>query len=197
MTWLQGLSVSSKLMAGFCFPRANRSRVGNPLWNHYQCKDGRWIALAMLQSDRYWPDFARAIGRPELAVDDRFKDGPRRAHNAEAAIAILDEVFATRTRDEWIAQLARSEGDFIYTIVNGVDDLPEDPQVLANDYVTDFDHPVHGQTRVLGIPVRLSQTPGSIRLAAPELGQHTEEVLLDVLGYGWDRITELREGDVI
>jgi crotonobetainyl-CoA:carnitine CoA-transferase CaiB-like acyl-CoA transferase len=151
----------------------------------------------MLQSDRYWPDFTRAIGLPELAVDDRFKDGPGRAHNAEAAIAILDEVFATRPRDEWISQLGQSEGDFIYTIVNAVDDLPEDPQVVANDYVTDFDHPVHGQTRVLGIPVRLSQTPGSVRLAAPELGQHTEEVLLDVLGYDWDRIAELREGKVI
>jgi crotonobetainyl-CoA:carnitine CoA-transferase CaiB-like acyl-CoA transferase len=93
--------------------------------------------------------------------------------------------------------LSASEGDFIFTIVNSVDRLPEDPQVLANDYVVDFEHPQHGQTRVLGIPVQLSETPGSIRLPAPELGQHTEEVLLDVLGYDWDRIAELRDRKVI
>jgi crotonobetainyl-CoA:carnitine CoA-transferase CaiB-like acyl-CoA transferase len=197
MTWLQGLSVSCKLMAGFAFQRSPRSQAGNPLWNHYECKDGKWIALAMLQSDRYWPDLCRAIGRPELASDERFEDGLQRAQNREAAIAILDQSFATRTRDEWIAHLSESEGDFIFTIVNSVDELPEDPQVLANDYVVDFDHPQHGQTRVLGIPVQLGETPGSIRLAAPELGQHTEEVLLEVLGYDWDRIAELRERKVI
>jgi crotonobetainyl-CoA:carnitine CoA-transferase CaiB-like acyl-CoA transferase len=197
MTWLQGLSVSCKLMAGFSFQRVRRSRAGNPLWNHYECKDGKWIALAMLQSDRYWPDLTRAIGRPELATDRRFKDGARRARNAETAVAILDEVFASRTREEWIAQLGESEGDFIFTIVNSVEELPEDPQIVANDYVVDFDHPQTGRTRVLGIPVQLSETPGSVRLAAPELGQHTEEILLDVLGYDWDRITELRERKVI
>ncbi len=197
MTWLQGLSVSGKAMVGFALPRSFRSQAGNPLWNHYECKDGRWLALAMLQSDRYWPDFCRAIGRPELATDERFEDGSQRLQNREAAIAILDQTFASRTRDEWIAHLSESEGDFIFTIVNSVDDLPEDPQIQANDYVVDFEHPQHGKTRVLGIPVKLSETPGSVRLAAPELGQHTEEVLLEVLGYDWDRITELRERKVI
>ena len=197
MTWLQGLSVSCKAMVGFALPRGFRSQAGNPLWNHYECKDGRWIALAMLQSQRYWPDFCRAIGRPELATDERFKDGAQRLQNREAAIAILDQTFATRSRDEWIAHLNESEGDFIFTIVNSVDDLPEDPQIQANDYVVDFEHPQHGKTRVLGIPVKLGETPGSVRLAAPELGQHTEEVLLEILDYDWDRITELRERKVI
>jgi len=197
MAWLQGLSVSSKLMAGFSFHRGHRSRAGNPLWNHYECKDGKWIALAMLQADRYWADFCRAVDRPELATDERFNDPADRARNAEAAITILDQAFATRTRDEWVARLRESEGDFIFTIVNSVEDLPEDPQILANDYVVDFDHPQYGNTRLLGIPVQLSETPGSIRIPAPELGQHTEEILLDLLGYDWDRITELREREVI
>jgi crotonobetainyl-CoA:carnitine CoA-transferase CaiB-like acyl-CoA transferase len=197
MAWLQGLSVSSRLMAGFRFPRASRASAGNPLWNHYRCGDGRWIALAMLQSDRYWPDLTRALGRPELATDERFKDRGSRAENAEAAIAVLDQIFASRTRDEWMSQLAESEGDFIYTLVNSVDDLPEDPQVLANGYVVDLDHPRYGETRVLGLPVRLSKTPGSVRLPAPELGQHTEEILSEVLGYDRKRIGELRERKVI
>jgi crotonobetainyl-CoA:carnitine CoA-transferase CaiB-like acyl-CoA transferase len=69
--------------------------------------------------------------------------------------------------------------------------------VRANDYVVDFEHPRHGKTRVLGVPVRLGETPGSVRAPAPELGQHTEEILLDVLGYDWERITALRERGVI
>jgi len=67
----------------------------------------------------------------------------------------------------------------------------------ANDYIVDFDHPQFGPTKMLGLPVRLSETPGAIRLPAPELGQHTEEVLLEVLGYDWDRITTLRQKQAI
>jgi len=197
MMWLQGLSLSCLLTLGVPFPRVFRSQAFNPLWNHYRCGDERWIALGMLQSDRYWADFAQAIGRPELAGDERFRDAEARAAHAEACIAILDEVFATQPRADWIEQLRRAEGDFIVTVVNAPADLPEDPQVRANDYVVDFEHPQHGKTRVLGVPVRLGETPGSVRAPAPELGQHTEEILLDVLGYDWERITALRERGVI
>jgi crotonobetainyl-CoA:carnitine CoA-transferase CaiB-like acyl-CoA transferase len=197
MMMLQGLSISSKLMMGFPIPRVSRNNAGNPLWNHYACKDGKWIALAMLQADRYWPDLCRAIGRPDLATDERFKDIPSRAQNRAEVLAALDEAFASRTRDEWIETLRREPGDFIFTVVNSIDDLPADPQVRANDYVVDFEHPQHGTVQMLGVPVRLSETPGGVRAPAPEFGQHTEEVLLDVLGYDWDRITELREKEVI
>ncbi len=197
MMMLQGLSVSSKLMMGFAIPRVARNNAGNPLWNHYECKDGRWIALAMLQADRYWPDFCRAIGRPELASDERFADIPSRAKNREAALAALDEAFASKTRDEWLETLRREPGDFVFTVVNSVDDLPDDPQVRANDYVVDFEHPAHGTLQMLGLPVRLSETPGTVRTPAPEFGQHTEEILLDLLGYDWDRIAELRAKEVI
>jgi len=197
MMMLQGLSVSSRLMLGFAMPRVSRANAGNPLWNHYRCKDGHWIALAMLQADRYWADFCRAIGRPDMAVDERFKDIPSRAKNRAVALAALDEAFASRTRDEWIATLRREPGDFIFTVVNSVGDLPDDPQVRANGYVVDFDHPAHGTLQMLGLPVRLSETPGRVRAPAPEFGQHTEEVLIDLLGYDWERIAALREQQVI
>ena len=197
MAMLQGLSLSMKLMMGAAMPRIDRRKAGNPLWNHYRCRDGRWLAVAMLQSDRYWASFARALGRPQLADDERFRSLLARAQNAEACVAILDEMFASRDRDAWIAHLRQSPGDFIFTIVNSVDDLPTDPQVRTNGYVVDFDHPQFGPTAMVGIPVRLSQTPGAIRLPAPELGQHTEEILQDVLGLDWDRISELRKREVI
>jgi len=197
MMMLQGLSVSSKLMMGFALGRQFRSRAGNPLWNHYRCQDDQWLALGMLQPDRYWADLCHAIGRPALATDERFANLAARGQNAEACVAELDAAFATRSREEWMKVLEGHSGDFIYTVVNAVDDLPTDPQALANDYVVDFEHPQHGTTKVLGLPVRLSETPGQIREPAPEFGQHTEEVLLDVLGYDWEKITDLRERKVL
>ena len=197
MMMLQGLSVSSLLMMGFAIPRQPRSAAGNPLWNHYRCADDRWLALAMLQPDRYWADFCDALGRPELAEDARFVDLAARAANREACVAQLDEIFASRPRDAWMRTLREHRGDFIFTVVNELSELPQDPQVVANDYVVEFDHPNHGATRMLGLPVRLSETPGGIRAPAPEFGQHTEEVLMDVLGWDWDRIAELRAKEVI
>jgi crotonobetainyl-CoA:carnitine CoA-transferase CaiB-like acyl-CoA transferase len=197
MLMLQGLSVSSKLMMGFAIPRMPRHRAGNPLWNHYRCADDKWLALAMLQPDRYWAHFARALGRPELATDPRFAELRARAQNAEACVAILDEAFASRPRADWLAILHESAGDFIFTVVNSVDDLVDDPQVRANDYVVDFDHPSFGKTAMIGMPVGLSETPGGIRTAAPELGQHTEELLTELLGYSWDEVGALRAAGAI
>jgi crotonobetainyl-CoA:carnitine CoA-transferase CaiB-like acyl-CoA transferase len=197
MAFLQGLSLSMKLMAGIAIPRSFRAQAFNPLWNHYRCADDQWLALAMLQPDRYWPDVARILGRPELAEEPRFANMALRSENSGECVAILDEAFAKKTRDEWLRIFRDDDSDLIYTIVNTVDDLPEDPQVKLNDYVVEFDHPQHGPTDMVGVPVGLSQTPGSIRSAAPELGQHTEEVLLDVLGWDWDRISALREKEVI
>jgi crotonobetainyl-CoA:carnitine CoA-transferase CaiB-like acyl-CoA transferase len=196
MAWLQGLSLSAKLMLGFALPRMPRAQAVNPLWNHYRCADDKWLALSMLQPDRYWARLCEVLGIPQAATDERFATMGPRAANAAACVALLDATFATRQRAEWIARLAPS-GEFIVSIVNSVDDLPDDPQVIANQYVTAFDHPVHGTTRVVGMPVRLSDTPGSVRLPAPEFGQHTEEILLDVLGYTWDDIGRLRDADVI
>jgi crotonobetainyl-CoA:carnitine CoA-transferase CaiB-like acyl-CoA transferase len=196
MMALQGLSVSARLMWGFAIPRMPRKFQANPLWNHYQCQDGRWICLGMLQPDRYWADFCRAIGRPELASDERFADLRVRAANAGAAIEILDQVFAGKPLAEWL-RILRAGGDFIFCQVNAVDDLPDDPQVRANDYVADFPHPRFGATQVIGLPVHLSETPGRIRLPAPEFGEHTEQILTEVLGYTWEQVAALKEREVI
>ena len=196
MSFLQGLSLTSKLINGAAFPRMARAKTFNPLWNHYRCGDDQWIAVGMLQPDRYWADFCKAIGRPELGTDERFASMGARAGNAEACIAILDEVFASQPRAHWMEAL-RSGGDFIYTVVNRVDDLPEDPQMLANDYIVEIEHPSHGPTRYVGVPVRLSETPGAVRSAAPEHGQHSELLLTELLGYSWDEVGALRERGVI
>ena len=196
MAWLQGLGLSARLMLGRALPRQPRRFATNPLWNHYRCGDDRWLALSMLQPDRYWEPFCAVLEIPEAAADPRFKTMLDRMMNAGECIALLDEVFARRPRAEWLRRLA-SGGDFIYSIINSVDDLPDDPQMQANGYVTAFEHPAFGPTQVVGLPVRLSETPGSIRLPAPEFGQHTEEILTEVLGYSWEEIGRLREEEVI
>jgi crotonobetainyl-CoA:carnitine CoA-transferase CaiB-like acyl-CoA transferase len=196
MAWLQGLGLSARTMLGRAIPRQSRRFATNPLWNHYRCGDGQWLALGMLQGDRYWAEFCAAIGAPEAASDERFATAQQRMFNCADCVGLLDQVFARRPRADWLRILAEG-GDFIVTFVNSVDDLPDDPQVQANGYVTAFEHPTFGTTQVVGVPVRLSETPGMIRLPAPEFGQHTEEILTGLLGYSWEEVGRLREEEVI
>ena len=119
-----------------------------------------------------------------------------RGKNRRELIGILDKVFAMKPRDEWMNILKRG-GDFIYTVVNSINDLPTDPQVLANEYVVDYEHPQLGKMQVVGVPVILSQTPGNPRGRAPELGENTEMILTDMLGYSWDDVAKFREAGII
>jgi crotonobetainyl-CoA:carnitine CoA-transferase CaiB-like acyl-CoA transferase len=196
MMMLQGLNLSSRLILGKEFRRAYRTKAPNPLWNHYKCGDGQWICLAMIQADRYWPDFCKALGIQELEKDERFANMGIRTKNAEALIAVLDQRFASKPRDEWMSIL-KNGGDFIYTIVNSINDLPDDPQMLANDYVVPYDHPTWGPVKIVGVPVRLSKTPGDPRGAAPEFGEHTEQILVDMLGYSWEDVGQMKEKEII
>jgi len=196
LIWLQQLTMGLILMLKQPPPRLGRRDQGNPLWNYYPCQDERWIMLAMLQSDRYWPDFCRVIGREDLAKDPKFEDMWKRSENHEELIDMLDQIFMSKPRDEWM-KILKEGGDFIFGPVNSLLDLEEDPQVVANQYITTFDHPTHGPIKLVGIPYHLSQTPCSLRLPAPEFGQHTEEVLLEIGGYSWEEIEKLREEEVI
>ena len=80
--------------------------------------------------------------------------------------------------------------------VNDWSDVAQDPQVIANEYIVEIDDPDHGMVKVPGIPVQLSKTPGKVERLAPELGQHTEEVLMELCGYTWDDLAKLRKAGV-
>jgi crotonobetainyl-CoA:carnitine CoA-transferase CaiB-like acyl-CoA transferase len=196
MSWLQGLSVASRLMMGFEMPRIARERAFNPLWNHYRCADDRWIAFAMAQSDRWWRQFMAVVGHPELVDDERFDSMTKRSIHARELIEVLDAAFARRTSTEWRAALDAG-GDFIYTLVNSVKDLPDDPQLRANDLIAQVEHPNLGPLEMLNLPIGLSASPARISGASPEFGQHTEQILVDELGYSWDDVTRLRRDAVI
>jgi len=196
MCWFQQLPITLHINVGEEIQRRRREDQGNPLWNHYPCQDGKWIMLAMLQSDRYWTDFCRVIGMDDLSKDPRCRDMFTRAEHRAEIIAALDERFKSKPRDEWM-RILREGGDFIFGPVNSIPDLLSDPQVLANRYVTEFDHPAYGPVKIAGPPFHFSETPAAVRRPAPEFGQHTEEVLLDVGGYSWEEIEKLRVEEVI
>lgn len=195
MIWLQAAVLQNVLIGGMEFQRQPRTKARQPLTHYYQCSDGKWVQLHHLQPQRYWPNVCRALGMTELENDPRFATVESRRQNCAELIAIMDKVFATKPQGEWLKIL--HENDVICCQINSYEDLPTDPQVVANQYLTDFEHPVWGKIQVVGIPVRFSETPGRLRAPAPEHGQHTEEVLREILGYSYEEISQLREQGVV
>ena len=195
MSYLLAFSAGFYTIAGLRFRWQRRENAGNPLWNYYMCSDGRWIAMVMLTPDLYWPAFCRTLGIEAWEKDSRFDTMAARSANCEELIAILDEKFASRTSQEW-AKLLR-DNDLIFSVLNTIEEFTDDPQALANEYFTEFDHPTWGRTKMPGFPVGFSRTPCSVSGGAPELGQHTEEVLVDILGYTWEDIAILKKEEVI
>ena len=173
--------------------RAGRGHAYLPtIWRTFQTADG-WAVIGGVGDDR-WPAFCAAVGMPELEHDERFANGLGRAVNLEALYALLDDKFTSRTTAEWIPILEAH--DMICAPVQDYEALTEDPQALANDYLLTVDHPTNGPTQIVGFPWQFSETPAQAAAAAPELGQHTEEILLD-LGYTWEEIGALREANAI
>jgi crotonobetainyl-CoA:carnitine CoA-transferase CaiB-like acyl-CoA transferase len=190
-------TLSSDLLAalGGDEPKASSGRgpLVNPLVGMYQTKDGRHIQLVFLQPDRYWPDFCRVIGRPDLVDDARFSDHvARREHGAEC-VAELDREFAKRSFDEWKKILATLDAP--WAPVQSVSELLEDPQVEANGYIGDVVIDGEPAYRLPAVPVQFDRRPPPLR-RAPEHGEDTESLLLE-LGYGWEQIAGLKEAGVV
>jgi len=176
-------------------PRINqdRTKAQNPISNTYRTKDGRWLSLGLFIADPYWSDFCKTIGRPELENDPRFNNMQARTENCEELIRILDEVFGSKTIDEWEGSW-KGYG-FIYSRIQSPEEVIADPQALANDFFVELHHPA-GQMKTVASPVKFRQNPASVKSPAPELGQHNEEILLE-LGYVWEDIAKLKEQGVI
>jgi len=193
---LEGLAIAFRLFTGQEMPRKNRPKEANPLWNHYLCADGKWIVLGMLQADRYWPAICKGLGIEHLEKDPRFENMDKRRENCQELISIMDKIFITKSSKEWMKRL-KEAGDIICTPVQTISDLVEDPQAWANEYLVEFNHSVLGPMKFMGLPVQFSKTTGALRPEAPEFGQHTEEVLIEVGNYSWEEIAALKEKEAI
>ena len=164
-----------------------------PTFTYYPCQDGKYLSLGIL-IPKWWEALCRVLDREELIRDERFEDAHRRQRNREALLRELDAAFQQRPRDEWLALLM--DADVPCGPVNDYAALVTEPQALENGYITSIEHPSLGEVGVVGSPIKLTKTPAEPAACAPELGQHTEEVLLE-LGYDWEAIERLKVAEVI
>ena len=184
--------VASKLLAQGGtggIPSFTRNAVPNPLANSYKTADGRWLLLMMLQPDRYWAGFCAAIDRPDLAADARFATGVTRFQNREVLIADLDAWFARQPLAHWRERLDRQEGP--WAPMQTALELHDDPQAIANGYVQPVDGGDKGRFALVASPVSFDREQPALA-ASPEMGQNTEEVLLE-RGLSWDELGALKK----
>jgi len=163
------------------------------LYDCFKTRDG-YVSIAAINK---FPGLCRAMEREDLLQDPRFSDEQIREHKADL-IPILREVFLTRTNDEWLARL--NDADVPCGPVNTLDKALSDPQVLATDMVIEVEHTLGGKIKQTGNPIKISTTSPELRknfLSPPTLGQHTNEVLTQLLGYSREKIEQLREEKVI
>jgi crotonobetainyl-CoA:carnitine CoA-transferase CaiB-like acyl-CoA transferase len=166
----------------------------SPLRNAFSCKDGKWIIGTHHPEEKYWPRLCEAAGMPELLTDPRFASEEARSLHRRELIDLFDAVFATKTRDEWM-ELFQKLG-MMFSPVQTIAEVPNDPQAIANDYVVPFDHPRLGRVTVPGYPVHFGACSAGMRTAAPVIGEHTDEVLREI-GYGQDELDAMRKAGVI
>ena len=173
---------------------SDRAAMVNPCINSYRDSQGRWFWIVGLEGERHWPPLCRVVGRPEWIDDPRFANPSDRATNATTLIALLDEIFATRTREEW-GVIFDAEPDMWWAPVQSLDEVLADPQVAAAGSfveVPDGD----GSMLLPATPVDFAATSAAPRRGSPGHGEHTDEILT-MLGYGADRIARLREQGIV
>jgi crotonobetainyl-CoA:carnitine CoA-transferase CaiB-like acyl-CoA transferase len=191
--YVMGWDVNVALRVKLPMEAFDRYHTVNPLIDCYQAGDGRWFWLLLLQGDRHWPDLCRAIEREDLLRDPRFADISLRLQNAPALVEELDKVFASKSLEEWGQAFDRE--NVWWSPVNSINQVVDDPVAQEAGAFVDVPGP-EGPIQGVATPADFYGTPWQPRGYVPELGQHTEEILLE-LGYDWDRIVALKDGSVI
>ena len=191
----QGIANSVYFFLGEEAPRPKRRNAFNPLVVHYECKDGRWVAFSEQRPQEAWPRFCAALSIESIQDDPRFTTTKARGENSEELIAIIEQAIGSRPFSEWEPIL--TQYDLIFAPVQRIQDVASDEQAWANRYLVKHDHSVFGPTTMLGFPIGFSEMPASIEREAPRIGQHTEEVLMEVGEYTWDDITRMRDNGII
>lgn len=157
-------------------PIGNRHASITP-FQSLKTKDG--YVIVAVGNDTLWQKFCGLIERPDLAADPRFTTNPLRTENVKVLGEELNKTFQTKTMDEWLHIL--KEGGVPVGPINDVERVIKDPGVIAREMIVTTHHPIAGDVEMAGVPIKLSETPGSVDAPAPTLGQHTREVLKEKL----------------
>jgi formyl-CoA transferase len=174
------------------------SRWGNAHPNivpYQNFKTANGYLVIGVASEVIWKRFCQAIGRADLGGDARFVNNSKRVENRGELIALLSELFLTRSNEDWFKLL--TEAEVPCAPVQSIDQVFQAPQVLQREMLTEVEHPTAGQVRMAGIPVKFSVTPASVRMPPPLLGQHSAEILQDWLGMSAAAIDDLKKKRVI
>jgi CoA:oxalate CoA-transferase len=176
---------------------SGRDGNAHPLYAPYDCfetKDGKHVVVAG-HWENQWQNLCRAMNRQDLLEDPRFRTMWDRAQNYEHLRSIIETWIAARNREEIISMLI--DYDVPVGPVNTVEDIFNCPQVNAREMLSEIHHPIVGQMKIVGVPIQFSETPVRVRSAAPLLGEHTEEVLRNILSLSDSEIQTMREEGVI
>jgi len=186
--WYSGLMITSaQERYGNVFPKARFN--GNPLAIPYRAKDGEWIMLSIIEHDRYWGAFCKAINREELISDPRFDTREHMMENKPELIKTLEEVFSAKLSAEWIKILQAA--DIVHDKLRHIKDVSKDEQAWANDYLYNFTFPNGEQGILPAPPIKSAEIGESPRQRGPFLGEHTKEIL-EELGYSAEQIEQLK-----
>ena len=189
-----GWDTNSALRFGTEATPMTRTNQPNPVISCYRSRDERWFWLLGLQGQRHWPDLVRALARPHLLDDPRFATITARRENVVELVALLDEIFATKSLAEW--GRAFDDAGMWWAPVQTTKEVIADPQAHAAGSFVDV--PQADGTTAPGVatPLDFSETPWAPAGVTPECGQHTEDILLE-LGYEWDAIVRLKDRGAI
>lgn len=159
----------------------------------FETQDG-YVVLA-IGNNELWAKFCNAVGQPQLISDDRFKTNARRTENYNELHPILARTMKRRSTSQWIADM--EEIGVPCGPINTVDKVIEEPQIRAREMIVEVEHATAGKIQMAGIPIKLSATPGRVDSSAPDLGEHNDEVLSELLRLSNDEIENLRTEKVI
>jgi crotonobetainyl-CoA:carnitine CoA-transferase CaiB-like acyl-CoA transferase len=160
----------------------------SPTGTAYRTADGRWIQLTMPDADRWWPDLCRHLGRDDLLADERFGTNAGRSANAEVCVAEMAKTFESATLAEWRERFVTLRAP--WEAVQNPYEVASDPQVVANGYIADVKHPSGQVVSLVRPPVQFDGVPPELG-SAPDIAEHTDEVLLEA-GYSADDLARLR-----
>ncbi|RPI11555.1 MAG: CoA transferase [Zetaproteobacteria bacterium] len=160
----------------------------------YQGKDGQWV-IAAIGNDKLWAQYCKILGREDLIEDPKFKTNPLRCDHRKEMNAILEVEMAKKTAREWCDIFEKER--IPYSPINTLQQICDDPHIAHRKMLVEIDQPIVGRMQVCASPLKLSETPGEVYAPAPMLGEHSEQVLRELLGYSAEKIAQLKADGVI